>query len=454
VGTGSTSVSVTSGTEALAEPLVLTESPAGSGHFEGAISTISGAPVHGDGQISVADGDTIDVHYVDASKCGTPHVPVDATAPIDCVPPSITNVHAAPAANQATIDWDTSEAASGVVHYGTAPPTGASAGATGVSMTHAATPNGLSECTTYYYWVESVDAAGNVASSNSGGGYFAFTTTQAVQTTLTSNDTPLPIPDDDPAGATSTIAVADPVIVQDVNVTVNVSHTFDNDLTLSLITPTNASITLASQRGGSRDNFINTVFDDEAANSIASGTAPFTGSFRPEAPLSAADGLSAAGDWRFRAVDSAPGDVGTINSWTLKLTYANLACTPAGPPPPVPDGSVGAGMTASFVAGPASGIHLSWDVASCAAKNFHLLYGTLQNVSTYAPDGAVCGLGPLGSYDWAGAPAGDLWFLVVADDASVTEGTWGTDGAGAHRNGTTASGLCGFTTRSNAGTCP
>jgi hypothetical protein len=99
-------------------------------------------------------------------------------------------------------------------------------------------------------------------------------------------------------------------------------------------------------------------------------------------------------------------------------------------------------MAASLVTGAVAGLHLTWDVATCAAENYHLLYGTLQNVSSYAPDGAVCGLGPLGSYDWSGVPAGDLWFLVVGDDAA------------APRNGSTASGLCGFTTRSNAGTCP
>ena len=453
-GAGSASVAVSSATEGVAEPLALTESPAGSGRFQGAINTFSGPPVSGDGKISVVDGDTIDVHYLDASSCGAPNVAVDKTATIDCVPPSITNVHAVPGASGATIGWDTSEAASAVVHYGTSVPTASTATTTGASVAHTVALTGLAECTTYYYWVESVDAAGNTTASDSGGGYFAFTTAQSHQATMISADTPLAIPDNNGTGATSTIAVADPAIVQDVNVTVNITHTYDHDLALSLITPANTPITLAAQRDGSGDNYTNTVFDDEAATSILSGAPPFTGSFRPEQPLSAADGLSGAGNWRFRAVDSAGQDLGTINSWTLKLVYPNLACAPAGAPPPVPDGAVGTGMTASIVTGAVSGVHLTWDVATCAAANYHLLYGTLQNVSSYLPDGAVCGLGPLGSYDWAGVPAGDLWFLVVGDDAAAMEGTWGTDGAGAHRAGTAASGFCGFTTRSNAGTCP
>jgi subtilisin-like proprotein convertase family protein len=453
-GTGTTNVTVSSGTELVQEPLSLTESPVGSGRFQGAIGFLLGAPVNGDGKVSVTDGDTINVRYVDASSCGAPNVPVNKTATIDCSSPAIANVRAVPGASQATISWGTSEAASGIVHYGTSLPTLSSATTTGASLVHAVTLTGLSECTTYYYWVESVDAAGNVAASNGGGGYFAFTTARVHQASFPSAGAPIAIPDNNATGATSTIAVTDPSIVEDVNVTVNVTHTYDGDLTLSLITPANTPITLAARRGGSGDNFTSTVFDDEATSPVTGGTAPFTGSFKPEGLLSAADGVSGAGTWKFKVVDLAGLDLGTIDNWTLNLVYPGIACVPAGTPSPVPDGSFGSGMTVSIVAGAVSGLHLTWDVATCPAKNNHLLYGALHNLSTYAADGAVCGLGPLGSYDWVGVPAGDLWFLVVGDDAASMEGTWGTDGAGAHRNGTAASGFCGLTTRNNAGACP
>jgi hypothetical protein len=111
-------------------------------------------------------------------------------------------------------------------------------------------------------------------------------------------------------------------------------------------------------------------------------------------------------------------------------------------------------MTASRVTAAGSTLHLTWDVGTCAATNNHLLYGTLQDVASQALAGGVCGLGPLGSYDWANVPAGNLWFVVVGDDGAGTEGSWGEDGAGAQRNGASASGWCGFTTRDNAGTCP
>ena len=93
--------------------------------------------------------------------------------------------------------------------------------------------------------------------------------------------------------------------VQDVDVNVNITHTWDGDLVLSLITPTGTVVPLSNRRGSSGDNYTNTVFSDEAATPISGGSPPFTGSFRPESPLSVADGGSSLGAWRFKVVDQA-----------------------------------------------------------------------------------------------------------------------------------------------------
>lgn len=267
-------------------------------------------------------------------------------------------------------------------------------------------------------------------------------------------DVPVPIPDNNPTGATSTIAVSDPRIVQDVDVTVNVTHTYDGDLTLSLLTPAGGTVTLSARRGGSGDHFRNTTFDDEAPTAISAGSAPFTGSFRPETPLSVADGLPASGNWRFRVVDQAAQDVGTIDSFTLVLTHPPEACAPSGAPPPVPEGGAGPAMTASRENGAGSAIRVRWDASSCPAMNYHLLWGPLASVSSLALSGADCGLGPVGAYTWSGVDPGDLWFVVVGNDAASTEGTWGIDGSGGERGGSAASGRCGFAARNNGGMCP
>jgi subtilisin-like proprotein convertase family protein len=122
----------------------------------------------------------------------------------------------------------------------------------------------------------------------------------------------------------NTLSVAQPFAIADVNVTLNISHTFDGDLDILLISPANTTVDLTSDNGGGGDNYAGTTFDDEAATAITAGVAPFTGTFRPEAPLSAFDSQLANGTWTLRVTDDAGADIGTLNSWTLNLC-ANVA---------------------------------------------------------------------------------------------------------------------------------
>jgi hypothetical protein len=102
----------------------------------------------------------------------------------------------------------------------------------------------------------------------------------------------------------------------------------------------------------------------------------------------------------------------------------------------------------------ASTIAVTWDVATCASADQHILYGNLASVASLTVLGAACNLGTSGSATWSGVPAGNLWFVVAGDDNATKEGTWGTDGVGGQRGGTTASGQCGIVTRDNSGVCP
>ncbi|HMO37001.1 MAG TPA: proprotein convertase P-domain-containing protein, partial [Gemmatales bacterium] len=96
---------------------------------------------------------------------------------------------------------------------------------------------------------------------------------------------------------TSSINVSGAGIVGDVKVLINATHTWTGDLEFQLVGPNGTIVNLITRRGGSGDNFVNTVLDDQAANPISAGTAPFTGSFRPEQPLSAFHGISGNGTW-------------------------------------------------------------------------------------------------------------------------------------------------------------
>lgn len=136
------------------------------------------------------------------------------------------------------------------------------------------------------------------------------------------------------------------------------------------------------------------------------------------------------------------------------IDLASVAGFAGGPPPGVPDGTFGAPMRARRAppAGSAA-IEVQWDAGSCPASGYHLIFGALTGLSSYAVAGAECALGTSGSHIWNSVPAGNTWFLVVGDNGTDLEGTWGKDGSGAHRAGTTTSSQCGMIARVNATAC-
>jgi probable HAF family extracellular repeat protein len=88
-----------------------------------------------------------------------------ASFALDELPPAITDVTALPAADgSALVEWNTDEAATSRVDYGTAPDALTSfVTQPGFVSTHAVPLGGLAPATTYYYRVASADAFGNAA---------------------------------------------------------------------------------------------------------------------------------------------------------------------------------------------------------------------------------------------------------------------------------------------------
>ncbi|MBN8583645.1 MAG: S8 family serine peptidase [Ignavibacteria bacterium] len=110
--------------------------------------------------------------------------------------------------------------------------------------------------------------------------------------------------------------------ITDVNFSMNsLTHSKTGDLEFSIKSPAGTEVILSSRRGAAGDNFINTIFNDSAANPISSGTAPFTGSFRPENPLSAFNGQNPMGNWIFRVNDNAASDTGRVMNYVINISY-------------------------------------------------------------------------------------------------------------------------------------
>jgi subtilisin-like proprotein convertase family protein len=153
-----------------------------------------------------------------------------------------------------------------------------------------------------------------------------------------SSDVPRSIPDGTSLGVSSTLTVGGSGRVKGLRVRIGqITHTYDGDLTITLIAPDGRSVVLVNQGGASGDNFANTVFDDSAASRISQGVAPFTGSFKPAEPLSSLDGSPLGGTWTLKVVDNSSGEIGTVDAWGIDAAPAVCDPPPSTTPPPSSD---------------------------------------------------------------------------------------------------------------------
>lgn len=147
-----------------------------------------------------------------------------------------------------------------------------------------------------------------------------YTLTVSRRYTFTSTDVPKSIPDSSSTGVTSNLLVAGgATALSKVTVTLSITHSWDSDLSIYLISPAGTIVTLSSNNGGSDNNYTSTTFDDAAALSIIEVGAPFTGSFRPETPLSTLAGQDANGTWMLKVFDEVMFDSGTLTAWSITV---------------------------------------------------------------------------------------------------------------------------------------
>ena len=73
---------------------------------------------------------------------------------------------------------------------------------------------------------------------------------------------------------TSEIAIAGVggAVVEAIRVTIDIEHTWDRDLSITLRSPEGTDVLLIGRAGGSANDFRNTTLDDDAPVSITEGT--------------------------------------------------------------------------------------------------------------------------------------------------------------------------------------
>lgn len=145
-----------------------------------------------------------------------------------------------------------------------------------------------------------------------------------------SSNVPMPVPDNNPAGVTSTL-VFPSMTIGDVDLILFATHSSVPDLHIELTSPSGTTAVLVSaftEGGifvglGTPDNFFDTHLDDDAPINLRNGSAPYTGHYNIVWPgndlLSVFDGEDAGGRWTLFVSDLAGFDVGTIDQWGLEI---------------------------------------------------------------------------------------------------------------------------------------
>ncbi|MFP6640702.1 MAG: S8 family serine peptidase, partial [Myxococcota bacterium] len=160
------------------ETVTLSENSAGSGVFQGSIDTGTGSVLAADGTLTVLNGETITATYVDADDGTGSSAVKEATAAIDCTSPLVSNIVTAEVTGlTATISFDTDEAATGLVNYGTScAALVQSSEGIGMPTSHQIHLSGLLSSTQYFYAVKATDESENQTTDDNGGTCYSFTT--------------------------------------------------------------------------------------------------------------------------------------------------------------------------------------------------------------------------------------------------------------------------------------
>ncbi|HYC78862.1 MAG TPA: lamin tail domain-containing protein [Planctomycetota bacterium] len=137
---------------------------------------------------------------------------------------------------------------------------------------------------------------------------------------------PLPIPDGvgvpgvGPT-ATSTLTQATSLVLTDVDVVLQLNHTWYGDLNVSLSHGGTTVTLLVAGTPDVNSDFVGTTrFSDEGyapADHAVGGVVIPKYALRPDAPLSAFDGQDAGGTWTLSLSDNFLGDSGTLLGWSL-----------------------------------------------------------------------------------------------------------------------------------------
>ncbi|MDF0717615.1 zinc-dependent metalloprotease family protein [Muricauda sp. 334s03] len=132
------------------------------------------------------------------------------------------------------------------------------------------------------------------------------------------NDLPLLISSSGTPTITTSILFVEDLPISDVNVNLELDHTYLEDLIITLISPSGTRVALISNTCGEANN-INAVFDDEGAPIVCGDDPAISGTVAPLGSLASLKGESILGEWILEIQDTAASDGGSLIGFSLDI---------------------------------------------------------------------------------------------------------------------------------------
>lgn len=181
---------------------------------------------------------------------------------------------------------------------------------------------GLNQTSNYFWRV----LPKNISCSGTYSSPYKFTTGQLNCANFSSTNVPITISATGTPTINSTLNIPSGGTINSVKVTMDITHTWINDLRATLISPAGTQISLFYNPCTS--NAINNVvatFDDNGSVVVCGTNPGISGTVQPVQALSGLAGQSSTGTWTLRIADSFDQDGGALNSWNLNICTVSPA---------------------------------------------------------------------------------------------------------------------------------
>ena len=185
---------------------------------------------------------------------------------------------------------------------------------TNTVFTNTYTPSNLSYETEYFWRVKPINSCGEGELSTP----FSFTTIEFNCDNNVAEGLPIDISATGTPTISSKIPFYDDIALADINVNLELDHTYLADLVVKLISPAGTTVVLLSSSCGDLQN-INATFDDDAPNFNCNGDPAISGMVKPLGSLGSFKGESILGEWTLEINDNAASDGGALKAFSLDI---------------------------------------------------------------------------------------------------------------------------------------